>query len=110
LFQYAISEEEFLAFIDNLTIAMSPSPPFQVLNIAGMGVGMVPHHWAQAASLGIGVAAGAGTAAVAYARTKRYLEGVNREFFAPRGLTVRLVKDKMLGEILGESVEGLGLA
>jgi len=71
---------------------------------------MVPHHWAQAASFGIGVAAGAGTAAVAYTRTKRYLEGVNKDFFAPRGLKVMLVKDKMLGEILGEGLEGLGLA
>lgn len=73
-------------------------------------MGMVPHHWAQAASLGIGVAAGVGTAAVSYARTKMYLEGVNREFFAPRGLKVRLVKDKEMAEVLGEEAARRGLA
>lgn len=91
-------------FIDNLTIAMSPSPPFQVLNIAGMGIGMVPHHWAQAASLGIGLASGAGTAAVAYARTKRFLEVFNREVFWGRGLRVRLVKNRELEGNLGKEV------
>lgn len=80
---------------------MAPSPPLQVLNIAGMGVGIVPYHWAQAASFGIRVAAGAGTAAVAYARMKRYLQGVNRDFFALQGLKARLVKDKELMELLG---------
>jgi hypothetical protein len=36
-----IHETDFLAFVDNLTIAQAPSPPLQVLNIAGQGIGMM---------------------------------------------------------------------
>jgi hypothetical protein len=36
-----IHETDFLAFVDNLTIAQAPSPPFQVLDIAGKGIGMM---------------------------------------------------------------------
>ncbi|KAF3001279.1 hypothetical protein E8E13_004269 [Curvularia kusanoi] len=44
-----IDEREFVAFIDNLTVAQAPPAPLQVLNVAGSAVGTVPHHWAMAA-------------------------------------------------------------
>lgn len=60
-----------------------------------------PHHWAQAASFGIGMAAGVGTAAVTRIRTQRFLEAVNRDFFGPRGLKVSICKGHDLAPRIG---------
>lgn len=60
-----------------------------------------PHHWAQAASFGIGMAAGVGTAAVTRIRTQRFLEAVNRDHFGPRGLKVSICKGHDLAPRIG---------
>lgn len=52
------------------------------------------------AGTGMNVVAGAGTAAVSYGRTRHFLEKVNREYFAPRGLQVSLCKYQQLIEKL----------
>ncbi|KIV95365.1 hypothetical protein PV10_03030 [Exophiala mesophila] len=91
---HAITLEEFVGFLDNLTVARAPAAPFQILQLASMGIGFVPHHWTQAASAGIGVVAGAGTASVSAARSKLYLKQANEQYFGPRGLKVTLVKDE----------------
>lgn len=102
LAQYAISPTTFAAFIDGLTIAQAPTAPLQAMQVVGTGIGVVPHHWAQLASAGIGAAAGVGTAAVSAARTKKYLADVNSRFFQGRGLRARIVGDDELGaEVLG---------
>jgi hypothetical protein len=46
-------------------------------------------------------AAGLGSAAVITIRTRHFLETVNREYFAPRGLKVYICKYKELVEKLG---------
>jgi hypothetical protein len=84
----------FLAIIDTLNICLAPAPPLQALNLVGQGLGLVPHHWAQAASAGIGLAAGVGTAAVRITRLKRFLERVNQDVFAPQGLRMEVLKDE----------------
>ncbi|KAH8697588.1 hypothetical protein BGW36DRAFT_416984 [Talaromyces proteolyticus] len=101
LHAHDIHETEFLAFIDNLTVAQAGSPVFQAMNVAGMGVGYVPHHWFQLAGIGIQVAAGVGTAAVATIRTKKFLAVSNEKFFAPRGLKVSLKKDQDVASMVG---------
>lgn len=53
------------------------------------------------AGAGMNVAAGVGTATVSYGRTRYFLEKVNREYFAPRGLRVSLYKYQQLVEKLG---------
>jgi hypothetical protein len=53
------------------------------------------------AGAGMNVAAGVGTAAVSYGRTRYFLEKVNREYFAPRGLRVSVCKYQQLVEKLG---------
>lgn len=60
--------------IDTINVCLSDAPPFQVLQLASMGIGFVPHHWATGVSAGLGLVAGAGTAATAYVRTKKCLE------------------------------------
>lgn len=96
-----INETDFLAFIDNLAVAQAGSPVFQAVNAAGMGLGFVPYHWAQAAGTGIQVAAGVGTAAVAAIRTKKFLAESNEQYFAPRGLKVTLKKDEEVASMVG---------
>ncbi|KAF3034331.1 Serine/arginine repetitive matrix protein 2 [Didymella heteroderae] len=98
--EHNISEEEFIAFIDNLAIAQAPPAPFQILDVAGHAVGFVPHHWAMFAGAGMNFAAGVGTAAVSYGRTRYFLEKVNREYFTPRGLQVSICKYQQLIEKL----------
>lgn len=55
-----------------------------------------PHHWAQLAGMGMSAAAGVGTAGVAKVRTRKYMEFVNDELFAARGLRVSICKDEEL--------------
>ncbi len=62
-----------------------------------------PHHWAILAGIGMNVAAGAGTAAVSAIRTKSFLEKVNTEYFAPRGLKASIYKNEDLRNKLGYS-------
>jgi hypothetical protein len=52
------------------------------------------------AGAGMNVAAGVGIAAVSYGRTRYFLERVNREYFAPRGLQVFVCKYQQLVEKL----------
>ena len=47
------------------------------------------------------VAAGAGSAAVCAIRTKSFLEKVNQEYFAPRGLKASVCKDEELRNKIG---------
>ncbi|KAF3049356.1 hypothetical protein E8E11_005380 [Didymella keratinophila] len=94
--QHGISEEDFVAFVDNLAVAQAPPAPLQILSVTGQAVGFVPHHWAVFAGAGINVAAGMGTAAVSYGRTRFFLEKVNREYFAPRGLHMLVCKYQQL--------------
>jgi hypothetical protein len=98
---HQIDKATFVAFIDNLCVAQAPTPPLQVLNLAGTSLGLVPHHWAQAAGAGMRAVAGVGSKTVSVARTKMFLGMVNKKFFNPRGLKVRLCKDEELPRVLG---------
>ncbi|KKP03994.1 hypothetical protein THAR02_03909 [Trichoderma harzianum] len=101
LYRHDIDVATFVAFIDNLAVAEAPPAPLRALNVAGQAIGFVPHHWAQAASFGIGMAAGVGTAAVTRIRTQRFLEAVNRDYFGPRGLKVSICKGHDLAPRIG---------
>ena len=102
LHHFNIDPIHFLAFLDNLTIAMAPSPPVQAIQLVGTGIGFVPHHWAQLASGGIGLAASAGGAASSMARTKKFLQQTNETFFEPRGLRVKISSDEELRHLLAQ--------
>ncbi|KAI1628234.1 hypothetical protein EDD37DRAFT_299913 [Exophiala viscosa] len=102
LLPHTITPEQFVAFIDNYAVAGAPSPAFQGMQLVSTGIGFVPHHWAQAASGAIGLAAGAGTQVVAAARTKLYLKKVNEDFFNRRGLRASVVGDDDLRNITRE--------
>jgi hypothetical protein len=107
LSSYDISSKEFTAIIDAINIALAEPTPFTVLNVASNGVGLIPEGIAQGVSLGLGIAAGAGSAASAYIRTKRVLEKVNREVFAPKGLVLEIVKDDEVMRWLNTTAKSL---
>lgn len=53
------------------------------------------------ASAGMSLAAGVGTAATIKTRTRRYMEKINSEFLAPRGLVASICKYEELVARLG---------
>jgi hypothetical protein len=56
------------------------------------------------AGASMNMVAGVGTAATTTMRTRRFLETVNREYFAPRGLRASICKNKQLEEKLGHNM------
>jgi len=92
--------DHFLAFIDNLNVISLPSPPLQILNLAGNVVGMVPHHIAQLVGVGLQVGAQVGTKVVSKARTDEFLKQVNARMFGPRRMRARIVKGEEIPRLL----------
>ncbi|KAJ7741956.1 hypothetical protein DFH07DRAFT_837059 [Mycena maculata] len=85
-----IPQEQLLAFIDGLNLAMTASPPLRVVNLAGMVIGFVPYHWAQITSAAIQTGAQVGMRVLSKTLTDRYLRAANLRLFKPRGLSVRI--------------------
>ncbi|KAJ7100381.1 hypothetical protein C8R44DRAFT_642010 [Mycena epipterygia] len=85
-----IPQEQLLAFIDGLNLAMTASPPLRVVNLAGMAIGFVPYHWAMLAGFAIQTAAQASMRVLSKTLTDRYLRAANLRLFKPRGLSVRI--------------------
>ncbi|KAL5529953.1 hypothetical protein ACEPAF_6210 [Sanghuangporus sanghuang] len=96
-----VEMNDWMHFVDGLNIAMSASPPLRVVEFAGMVVGFVPHHWAMIASAGIQFAAGTGIHVLSKTLTDRYLRRANAEYFAPRGLRVRICKTAAMRQLTG---------
>ncbi|KAJ6627981.1 hypothetical protein B0H10DRAFT_1778890 [Mycena sp. CBHHK59/15] len=85
-----ISQDQLLAFIDGLNLAMTASPPLRVVSLAGMVIGFVPYHWAMIAGAAIQTAAKTGMRILSKTLTDRYLRAANLRLFKPRGLSVRI--------------------
>jgi hypothetical protein len=97
---YNITIREFVAFIDNLNVISTASPPLQVVDLAGGMIGMVPHHWAAIAGAAIQGTAKLGTYAVSKGRTEAYMREVNEKMFKPRGLNVRIASTEAARALL----------
>ncbi|KAF5596837.1 hypothetical protein FPANT_4239 [Fusarium pseudoanthophilum] len=104
---YGISSKEFIAIVDALNIALAEPAPFKAMEVAGDGLGFVPNEIAQGVSLGLGLAAGTGTAATAYFRERKVLERVNRDIFAPKGLVMKTIKDEEVMQRLNTTAKSL---
>ncbi|KAJ7100010.1 hypothetical protein B0H15DRAFT_770489 [Mycena belliarum] len=85
-----INQEQLLAFIDGLNLAMTASPPLRVVNLAGMVIGFVPYHWAMIAGAAIQLGARSGMKVLSKTLTDRYLRAANLRLFKPRGLSARI--------------------
>ncbi|KUJ11339.1 uncharacterized protein LY89DRAFT_625896, partial [Mollisia scopiformis] len=95
-----ISIVQFIAFIDNLNVVSTASPPLQAMSLAGGVLGMVPHHWAMIAGNVIQTTANLGTFAVSKGRTELYMREVNEKMFKPRGLKVSIAKTEAIRSVL----------
>ncbi|KAF4993105.1 hypothetical protein FGRMN_6720 [Fusarium graminum] len=109
LSSYGITSREFTAVIDAINIALAEPTPCTVLEVASNGVGLIPSGVAQGVSLGLGIAAGAGSAASAYFRTKMVLERANCDVFGPKGLELAILKDEEIMRRLGTTAKSLDL-
>jgi hypothetical protein len=105
-----ITVRDFVAFIDNLNVVSTASPPLQILDLAGGFVGMVPHHWAQLAGLALQGTAKLGTAMVSKGRTEMYMREVNERMFKPRGLKASLASTEAMRAVLRIPVDRPTLA
>ncbi|KAI5121177.1 hypothetical protein M0805_005978, partial [Coniferiporia weirii] len=96
-----IEIDDWMRFIDGLNLAMTASPPLRVVDVAGMAIGFVPYHWAMIASIAIQTAAQTGIRVIAKTLSDRLLRRANADYFAPRGLRVRLCKTAAMRQIVG---------
>ncbi|KAJ6462043.1 hypothetical protein C8R47DRAFT_993200 [Mycena vitilis] len=110
-----ISQNELLAFIDGLNLAMTASPPLRVLSIsaslisvAGMVIGFIPYHWAMIAGTVMQTAAQTGMHILSKTLTDRYMRAANLRLFKPKGLSVRLCTSAAMQHLVMRTGNGAG--
>ncbi|GAD91608.1 hypothetical protein SNOG_15540 [Paecilomyces variotii No. 5] len=81
-----IDQATFLDFIDKLNKAVQPSGLIQALNLASIAGLFAPDHFAVLISLVIQIATDIGDEVHSRVKTNGFLDKINTEFFAPRGL------------------------
>ncbi|KAK7042270.1 hypothetical protein R3P38DRAFT_3389986 [Favolaschia claudopus] len=85
-----ISQDQLLAFIDGLNLAMTASPPLRVVDLAGLVIGFFPDH---SAMLGGALLQGAAEAGTPYPKqdAHRPLSACSEStIVGPKGLAVRI--------------------
>lgn len=107
--QHSVEVQDFMHFLDTITIALAPAPPFQAAQLVSDGIGFVPHHWAQATGAAVGLVAGIGGAAVSAGRSAAFMKKVNASYFEPRGLKASIKKDKDLNVTLGRNPDSINI-
>ncbi|KAI1181144.1 hypothetical protein F4777DRAFT_3945 [Nemania sp. FL0916] len=100
LANHGITQEDFVAFIDNLNIIITPHLAFRLLQVASFAVGMVPYDVAEGVGGALGAIATIGTFATNYKRTKDYLALMNEKYFHPRKLHMKVTGTKRLKKLL----------
>ncbi|KAI0975580.1 hypothetical protein F4678DRAFT_275005 [Xylaria arbuscula] len=96
LADHAITKEDFVAFVDNLNIIITPHVAFRMLEIAGFAVGLVPYEVAEGVGGALQAIAMIGSIAMNYKRTKEYMRLMNEKYFHPRKLHVKIIGTKRL--------------
>ncbi|KIY70236.1 hypothetical protein CYLTODRAFT_442133 [Cylindrobasidium torrendii FP15055 ss-10] len=89
---FSVSVQEWMQFCDGLGIAMAGSPPLAVVNTVGKIIGFSPGPVAMITGTVMQVGAQVGTRLLSKSVTDKYLARANKEYFFPRGLSVRLCK------------------
>jgi hypothetical protein len=101
LSSHAITQPDFLAFLDGLNLVCAPHAAIRLLELAALGIGFVPLDWANGLSSGLNGLAQLTAAGVAHARRRRYLARLNEAYFRPRGLHARVVGTRAMRRVLG---------
>ncbi|KAI0913764.1 hypothetical protein F4823DRAFT_501627 [Ustulina deusta] len=99
LADHAITKEDFVSFIDNLNIIITPHVAFRVLQITGFAVGLVPYDVAEGIGGPLGAIAMIGSIAMNYKRTKDYIALMNEKYFHPRKLHIKVIGTKRLKKL-----------
>ncbi|KAK7921535.1 heterokaryon incompatibility protein-domain-containing protein [Apiospora marii] len=81
-----IDQSTFLDFLDKLNKSAEPSPWIQAINLASFAGQAVPEPFTIIISLAVKKAADATSELHSRFKTNRFLDQVNKSFFAPRGL------------------------
>lgn len=92
----AITEEEFISFIDNLNILSQPPAHAVVLHIAAIGIGCAPFDGAEGVAAATELAAHVISRYTVRTRCQGFLTRTNSEFFHPRNLHARLLNSKAM--------------
>jgi hypothetical protein len=97
-----IDETTFLDFLSNLNKSLAPSPWIQAINLAAFAGQAVPEPFTIMISIAVKKVTDAASELQSRSKTNRFLDRVNENFFAPRGLVALIMtwkpsqKDTML--------------
>jgi hypothetical protein len=87
-----IEQDTFLDFIDTFNKVIEPSPWLHAINLAGLaGLSMPMEPMMMLLDLGVALTSAAVIEAQSRFKSNRFLDRLNEEFFAPRGLASFLV-------------------
>jgi hypothetical protein len=81
-----IDQPTFVEFVDNLNLAVQPSPWIQAINLASFAGMAVPEPFTFLVSVAVSMATAAASEIHSRGKTNVFLDRMNAEFFRPRGL------------------------
>jgi hypothetical protein len=86
-----IDQTTFLDFLGNLNKSLEPSPWIQAINLAAFAGQNVPEPFTIMISIAVKKVADAASELHSRSKTNRFLDQVNENFFAPRGLVALIM-------------------
>ncbi|KAJ6526719.1 hypothetical protein B0H19DRAFT_900507, partial [Mycena capillaripes] len=98
-------QDQLLAFIDGLNLAITSSPPLRVVNLAGD-----PSHWAMITGAVVQTVAQTSMHVLSKTLTDRYLRAANLRLFKPKGLVVRICTTAAMQHLVMRTGNGADLS
>lgn len=89
--EVGIDQPTFTEFVDDLNLAVQPSPWIQAINLASLAGMAVPEPFTFLVSAAVNMATAAANEVHSRGKTNVFLDRVNAEFFRPRGLVCLVV-------------------
>jgi hypothetical protein len=86
-----VDQATFLDFLDNLNKSLAPSPWIQAINLAAFAGQSVPEPFTIMISIAVKKVADAASELHSRSKTNVFLDRVNQDFFAPRGLVALIM-------------------
>ncbi|KAF9871511.1 hypothetical protein CkaCkLH20_10922 [Colletotrichum karsti] len=99
--RHDIPQSDWLGFLDRLNILSSPHPGITAAQVLGVGLAFAPFEGADGLAFLIELGAAGLAAHMAKTKCRDFLAQMNRDYFGPRGLHVRIVDGKELRRNLG---------
>jgi hypothetical protein len=86
-----INQETFLDFIDTLNRVLGPNPFLHAINLAGLAGMAIPDPLSMLVGVGAEIVTDAAMEAQSRSQSNKFLDCMNAEFFAPRGLVCLVI-------------------